>query len=118
MVDGAVRINVETSPTIPNLKIITIEGSFDTFTSKQVDERVLPIIEREKSNFILNLSNLIYLSTVGILRLIKYLVFIKNQKRLLKLVKPPKHIYSIFVVAGISKYFDMYDTLEAAMSSF
>ena len=114
----SVRINIETAPSIPNLKIITIGGSFDTITSKQVDEKVLPIIEHEKSNFILNLSNLIYLSSVGLLRLIKYVTSTSNQEQLLKLVKPPKHIYSTFVAAGLAKYFDMYDSLEEAISSF
>jgi anti-anti-sigma factor len=118
MDNDSVRINIETSPSIPNLKIITIGGSFDTVTSKQVDERVLPIIEHEKSNFILNLSNLIYLSSVGLLRLIKYVISTTDQDRLLKLVKPPKHIYSIFVAAGIARHFDMYDSVEEAISSF
>jgi anti-anti-sigma factor len=118
MEEGYVRVNIETSPSMPNLKIITIDGSFDAFTSKQVDEKVLPIIEREQSNFILNLSDLIYLSSMGILRLLKYLASMTDQKRLLKLVKPPEHVYGTLVAAGIAKYFDMYDSLEAAMGSF
>ena len=118
MEKDSVKITIETSPSIPNLRIITIEGTLDTVTSKQVDEKVLPIIEQGKTNFILNLSNLVYLSSVGILRLIKYLISITDQERLLKLVKPPEYIYGTFVAAGIASRFEMYDSLEAATGSF
>lgn len=118
MEEGNITIVIEPAPSIPNLKIITIRGAFDTVTSKQVDEKVLPIIEKEGSNIILDLSNLEYLSSIGMLRLINYFKFMSNEMKLLKLVKPPKHIYSTFVAAGIAKHFDMHDSLEAAIGSF
>jgi anti-anti-sigma factor len=114
----SITITIEQAPSIPDLKIITIRGSFDTVTSKQVDEKVLPIIEKEKSNIILDISNLEYLSSIGILRLINYFKFMSNEMRLLKFVKPPKHIYNTLGAAGIAKYFDIFDSLEAAISSF
>jgi anti-anti-sigma factor len=114
----SITITIEQAPSIPDLKIITIRGSFDTVTSKQVDEKVLPIIEKEKSNIILDISNLEYLSSIGMLRLINYFKFMSNEMRLLKFVKPPKHIYNTLGAAGIAKYFDIFDNLEAAISSF
>jgi anti-anti-sigma factor len=114
---GYVRVKIETS-SIPNLKIISIDGNFDTVTSRQVDEKIMPIIEKEKSNFILNLNNLIQLSSAGLLRLLSYLTSMTDQKRLLKLIKPPEHIYDLFVIVGIASRFEMYDNLEAALGSF
>lgn len=107
----SVTINIERAPSIPNLKIITIRGSFGTVTSKKVDERVLPIIEKEKSNIILDFSNLVYLSSIGMLRFINYFKFMANEMRLLKFVKPPKRIYNTLGAAGIARHFDMYNTL-------
>jgi len=118
MEEGYVRVNIETSSSIPNLKIITIDGNFDNVTSQQVDEKVLPIIEKEGSNIILDLSKLAYLSCPGMLCLIKYSTSMTDQKRILKLVKPSKYIYGTLVAAGIERHFDMYDSLEAAMGSF
>jgi anti-anti-sigma factor len=118
MEDSAVNITIEPSPSIPYLKIITMTGNFDTVTSQQVDEKIMPIIEQEKSNLIFDLSNINYLSSVGILRLIKYLTSMTDQKRLIKFVKPTTYIYSTFVAAGIASRFDMYDSLEAAIGSF
>jgi anti-anti-sigma factor len=118
MEDGTFKITIEDAPSVPNLKIITIRGSVDIVTSKHVDEKVFPIIEKEGSNIILDLSNLEYLNSIGMLRLTKYLAFMDAEKRLLKLVKPTKHVYDSLKTAGIARHFDMYDTLEAAISSF
>jgi anti-sigma B factor antagonist len=119
MADETVIINIETYPSIPNLKVITIEGNFDTVTAQQVDEKVLPIIEREKTNIILDISKIDYLSSIGILRLIKYSSFMTDDKRVLKFVKPPEHIYNTLLAAGVAAKFDIYNSvLEAAISSF
>ena len=119
MADENVKINIETYPSIPNLKIIKIEGKFDMVTAQQVDEKILPVMEREKTNVILDISKLDYLSSIGILRLIKYTAFMTDKKRVLKFVKPPEHIYATLLVAGVIEKFDMYDSLvEAAISSF
>jgi anti-anti-sigma factor len=117
MEEENITIAIEKAPDIPNLKIITIRGSFDTVTSKHVDEKIMPVIEKEGSNIILDLSNLEYLSSIGMLRLIKYLTFMADEKRLLKLVKPTKHVYNTLKAAGIAEKFDMYDNIEVAISS-
>ena len=118
MEESTITIAIEPTPSIPNLKIIKIRGSFDAVTSNQVNERVSHVIEQENVNIVLDLSCVDYLSSVGMLCLIKYLTFITDKKRLLKFVKPPKFIYNTFEAAGIAKKLDMYDSTEAAISSF
>ena len=117
MEESTITIAIEPTPSIPNLKIIKIRGSFDAVTSNQVNERVWHVLERENVNIVLDLSSLDYLSSIGMLCLIKYLAFMNDEKRLIKFVKPPKHIYNTFEAAGIAKKFDMYDNTEAALSS-
>ena len=89
-----------------------------TKTVTTFNEKVLPIIEKEETNIILDLSNLDFLSSVGMMDLAKYLVLLTDKKRLLKLVKPSKPVYDTMAKMGFAKRFDMYDSLEAAMSSF
>jgi anti-anti-sigma factor len=118
MKEGIFTISIEPAPSIPNLKIITLGGSFDAVASKQIDEKVFLIIEKESLNIILDLSHLEYLNSIGILSLIKYSKFMVEKKRLLKFVKPPKRIYDALGAAGIVRHFDIYDSVEAAISSF
>jgi len=111
-----VTIDIKPADDIPNLKIITIKGSIDAVTSKKVDEKVFPVIEQE-SHIIIDLSKVHYLSSIGMMFLINYLKFMTDNKRLLKFVKPPEHVYNSLETAGIANKLDMYNTIEAAILS-
>jgi anti-anti-sigma factor len=115
--DRNVTIAVEPSLSDPNQKIISIEGSLDAVTTKYLDRKVLPIIEKEASNVILDLRNIGYLSKAGIACLINYFVLLTAKKRLLKLIKPPQHVYDTLVIGGLEDKFDIYDSIEVAISS-
>ena len=62
-----VTVTVESQRSLSNLKIISIRGTVNRDTSFKVDEKILPIIESEASHIILDLSNLDYLSSVGMM---------------------------------------------------
>jgi anti-anti-sigma factor len=115
--DRDIAITIENSLIMPNLKIISIEGSLDSVTSKHVDRKVLPVIE-EASNVILDLRNVTYLSKSGIACFINYFALLDDKKRPLKFIKPPQHIYDTLVVDGLAGRFDIYDSLETAIKSF
>ena len=117
MKENTINITLSTSSSVANLKIITLEGIFDAFNCRQVDEKVLPLIEKEESNIVFDLSHIHYLSSTGIMCLLKYLVFLNDQKRFLKFVKPPKRVYTVLQDAGLSKKFDMYDNIDGAIST-
>jgi anti-anti-sigma factor len=118
MEERNIKIAIEPAPSIPNLEIITIRGTIDSVTYRLVDKEVLPVIANEESNVIIDLSNMVYLSSVGMMCLINYLTFMINNEKLLKFVKPPQYVYNSLEAAGIAKHFDMYDSIEAALSSF
>ena len=118
MDNSTVNITVGSNASLPDLTIIEVKGTVDAVTSKKVDEKVLPIIEKKESNVILDLSNIDYLSSTGMMCLIKYLVFLTDRKKLLKIVKPPKHVYDTLKIAGIAKHFDIHDTVEEALKTF
>jgi anti-anti-sigma factor len=118
MEDATVTITIEDAPSVPNLIIITIGGSFDAVNAQKVDEKVLPVLEIPRTNIILDISKLNYLSSIGMLGLIKYFTIMTNKLRSIKFIKPPKLVFNSLEAAGIAKHFDMYDSLEAAMGSF
>jgi anti-anti-sigma factor len=112
-----VKITVEPAPSIPTLKIITIRGSIDSVTHKQFDKKIFSVIEQDESNFIFDLSNVHYLSSIGMMCLINYLKFMNDTKRLCKFIKPPEHVYNSLDAAGIAGKLDMYDSIEGAIRS-
>jgi anti-anti-sigma factor len=117
MQDKHIAITIEHSPSMPNITIITLKGNLDLSTSKHVDEKVLPVMETGESDFILDVSDLDYLSSIGMMSLTKYQLLLTKKKRFLKLIKPPKPIYDTMAVFGFTKRFEIYDTVVEAISS-
>ena len=118
MDDHNITVSIEPFPSIPNLKIITITGTIDISTSKLADKKILPVIEKGDSHIIIDLSKLDYLSSTGMMSLTTYQLRSVDKKILLKLVKPSKSIYNTMSFFGITKKFDMYDSLETAIKTF
>jgi anti-anti-sigma factor len=111
-----VTITIETSPTMPHLKIITLRGTIDTRTLKHIDEKVLPVLENEESKVIFDVSDLDFFSSVGVLFLKKYLLLLQYTKKLIMLVKPSKPSYYSTAIFGFRKKFYTYDRGEAAIN--
>ncbi len=111
-----VTINIETRPSFPNFKIISVQGSMDALACKHVDDKVIPLIEQEEIDLILDISNIDYLSSTGIMSLVKYLVFLTDKDKILRLVKPPEAVAQTLKVVGLDKHFDMYDSVDEALS--
>jgi anti-anti-sigma factor len=118
MEEGTVTITIEDAPSVPNLKIIKIRGTIDKVTALQVDKKVLPIIEKEDKDIILDFSTLDFLSSVGMMNLAKYFVLLTDKKRSLKLIKPSKPVYDTMVKMGFEKRINIYNSIEEAISSF
>jgi anti-anti-sigma factor len=113
-----VFVDVRNSASNPDLKIITISGSLDAVTVKGVDQRVLPLIEQGTWNIIMNLSDLRYLSSTGMMCLIKYLIYTNDRQKIFKMVKPPQAVYDTLKVAGIARHFEIYESVANAVDSF
>jgi anti-sigma B factor antagonist len=118
MEDKNISVTVEPFPSIPTLEIITITGTIDISTSKRADKTILSEIEKGDSHIIIDLSQLDYLSSIGMMSLTKYLIRSADKKILLKFVKPSKAIYNTMSFFGLTKRFDMYDSLEEAINTF
>lgn len=122
MLDGQehkhISITIEQNPSVPNLSTITIEGILDFDTMRQFDKKCVSLIEHKPPDVIMDLSNIDYASRSGIFCLVKYMVLITTNKRTIRFVKPPPHVFKNMEIVGLSKKFDMYDTIGEAISTF
>ena len=111
-----VTIIIETKPSNPDFRIISIQGSMDAVACKNVDDKVLPVIEQEAPDIILDISKVDYLSSTGIMSLVKYLVFLTDKNKILRIIKPRESVAQTLKVVGLDKHFDMYDSVDEALS--
>ena len=116
--DQNISVSIEPFHALPDLKIITIKGTIDISTSNRIDKTILSVIEKGDSHIIIDLSQLVYLSSIGMMSLTNYVMRSRAQMRMLKFVKPPKTICDVMATFGFTKRFEMYDSLEEAINTF
>lgn len=99
--------------------LIKITGRVDSYTSPQINEEIQTLIEKGCYNFVLELSDVNYLSSSGILMFInlqKQLFIQKNGKIVFS--KVPEMIYSNFKLAGFDQLFEFHKDTNAAIHMF
>jgi anti-sigma B factor antagonist len=112
------EVLIETVSGKIDVQVITIKGSIDVVTVKDIDKKVLPVIEKGDARIILDLSKVDYMSSSGVMCLIRYFVFSNAKQCILKLVMPPAPVYHIIQVTGVAKHFDICDSVGTALEKF
>lgn len=116
--DKNIEVIIENVSGKVDVQVITIKGSIDVVTAKDIDKKVLPVIEKGDSRIVLDLSNVDYMSSSGVMCLIKYFVYGNAKRCILKLVKPPNPVYHIIQITGVAKHFDICDSVDSALEKF
>jgi anti-sigma B factor antagonist len=94
--------------------IVTIQGKCDAISSENLEAYLAAIIEKKKGDIIIECNEIEYLSSGGMRALLLNLHEIQKQGRNMVLCDLPPHIQEVLDLAGVSKYFEQYSSLEEA----
>jgi anti-sigma B factor antagonist len=99
--------------------LIKITGRIDSYTTPKIKDALHNLIKDGHFNFVIDLSDVSYLSSSGIL------LFINTQKTISRdyrgkiiFAEVPELIYSNFQLAGFDDYFEFYKDTSSAVASF
>lgn len=99
--------------------LINISGRIDSYTAPQIDSVLNALMADDHYNIIVDLENVSFLSSSGIL------TFVNTQRKLRRqnsgdivFVNVPKHIFSSFELAGFNTIFAFYDDVQTAVGRF
>ena len=99
--------------------LLEITGRIDSYTAPKINKILQSIISDGHSNIIVDLKNVKYISSSGIL------VFVNSQKLLIKQKRgkilftgTPDLIYSAFSLAGFHNLFEFFTNITSAVGSF
>ena len=99
--------------------LLTISGRIDSYTAPDIDSVLKSLMSDDQINFIIDMENVTYLSSSGIL------VFVNAQKSLNKrkggrilFSGTPDLIYSAFSLAGFNQLFDFFANTASAVERF
>lgn len=98
--------------------IIEIFGRMDSISSKEIEERLISLIEQNKDKIIIDLSAVDYISSVGLRVLLSALKKQKERDGSIKLASLQPFVRDIFKMTGFDRIFSISRDQEEAMSKF
>ena len=99
--------------------LITIIGRIDSFSTPQLDEVLKTLVGNDHYNIIVNLQDVSYISSSGILAFVKIQRKFKRENRgEIVFVNVPNLVFSSFEMAGFNTVFNFFDDIPAATGHF
>ncbi|RKY61262.1 MAG: anti-anti-sigma factor [Candidatus Neomarinimicrobiota bacterium] len=99
---------------IENIYIFSIEGNLDSNTAGDLEKKLIPVIDPNNTRFILDFSELNYISSAGLRVLLSAAKKLNQFRGKLILCSVKKDIKEVFEIAGLLPIFPIVDDPEAA----
>ncbi len=110
-------ISMEINQTnIDNVPIVSVSGRIDGTTYKDLETLLNELIDQNKSEIILDLEEVVYISSVGLRVLLSALKKVRPNKGDVKLVSLQPFVREVFEITGFTKLFSVYPNQREALS--
>jgi anti-sigma B factor antagonist len=91
----------------------------DEANIQQIGEEMFALVDQDKRRkIVLDFSNVEYLSSAALGKLITMNKKVKQAKGQLKLCEIRPQIYEVFIITKLNKLFDIHDQVQGAVDSF
>jgi anti-anti-sigma factor len=115
LVDG-IEASGLSAPLEASFMIIHVKGELDSNTSAELDDTLKQLLGEGSRRFILELSEMDYVSSVGLRVFLAHLKKLKSDQGRMVLAGLNDEVQEIFDMAGFSSLFEITPDLEAARS--
>ena len=105
-----------TEETRGKVKIVGLRGRLDANSSPLVEKQLQTLTNRGEDRVVLNLSELTYISSLGLRVFIAVAKNIQKANGKLALAGLNDHIYEIFKIARFTNIFSIYPTCDEAVA--
>lgn len=99
-----------------SVKIVGLRGRLDANSSPLAEKRLQSLIEQGEERLVLDLSELTYISSLGLRIFIAVAKTIQKTNGKLALAGLNDHIYEIFKIARFTTIFSIYPSCDEAVS--
>lgn len=103
----------------PMCDLISISGRIDSYTAPLLSSKLNSLIGLGKYNIILDMKDVIYVSSAGL----RVMIDVQKNCRLNKrgetvLLNLPKRVFETLELAGFLPLFKLYDNVDSAINNF
>jgi len=101
---------------IDNVPIVSVSGRIDATTYKDLESILNELIDQNKSDIVLNLEGVVYISSVGLRVLLAAQKKVRQKKGDVKLVSLQPFVREVFEMTGFNRLFSTYPNQGEALS--
>ncbi len=100
---------------INNVPVIAVSGRIDATTSPDLESVLNNLIDQKKTEIVLDLGGVEYVSSVGLRVLLATLKKVRPQRGDMKLVSLQPFVKEVFEITGFTRLFSIYSNLSEAL---
>jgi anti-anti-sigma factor len=100
------------------VSIVAVAGRVDSATAPELENTLKRLVEAEKTQIVLDLLGVEYMSSAGLRAMVSTLKAVKRVNGDLRVANPSSRVDEVLRLAGLSSIFAIYPSREAAISSF
>jgi anti-sigma B factor antagonist len=100
------------------VNMLSLSGRLDAYSSTEVEKKLDSLLDAGQPRLVIDLEKLEYISSSGLRVFLAALKKAKKQEGDIKLACMKPFIKEVFDIAGFSQLFNIFDTSDAAVSSF
>ncbi len=101
-----------------NTSIIDISGDLDAHTSVELERAIQDLIDKGRTNIIINFSNLNYISSAGLGVFMSFIDEVRSKGGDIKFSNMPEKIFQVFDLLGFPLLYEIYDDEHKAIEKF
>jgi anti-sigma B factor antagonist len=98
--------------------LLKVSGRVDSSNSSELDEALQTRLDEGRTNLVLDLSEVNYISSSGLRTLVTALRASKKKGGDVRLANPSERVQEVLGLAGLDTLFESYDDVTAAVGSY
>ena len=100
------------------VSLVTVQGRVDSSTAPDFEKTLQALIQSNRTQIVLDLAGVEYMSSAGIRGMISSLKAAKSGGGDVRLAQPSQRVKDVVELAGLTSIFTIYDNLTEAVGSF
>ena len=96
--------------------VLAPQGDVDMNASPALRASIRPLVSKDKSRVVIDLSGVPYMDSSGVATLVEAMKLVRNHKGSLALCGMNDRVRGIFEIARLDQYFSIHDSIDAAIA--
>lgn len=115
MSDSIMNLTVES---MKRVDLVTVSGRIDSSNASDFEGSLKELTGNSRSNLVLNLNGVTYMSSAGLRALVSTLKECKKRSGDVRLAAPSERVAEVLALAGLDALFQVFEDDAAAVGSF